>query len=125
VVARGPGRPEAVRPGRPGARGAGGGQVGHVLISLGRNGGGATLEAGGEGEGEGEGVVEVGWAAPSRHLEVWVRDDGPGVGDPANLFVPFYTTKPEGSGIGLALSRQIAGARGGTRAPAHPRGAAG
>jgi two-component system nitrogen regulation sensor histidine kinase NtrY len=37
-----------------------------------------------------------------------VQDDGPGVSNPANLFVPFFTTKPGGSGIGLALSRQIA-----------------
>jgi signal transduction histidine kinase len=45
---------------------------------------------------------------------VWVRDDGPGLADTANLFVPFYTTKPAGSGIGLALSRQIAEAHGGS-----------
>src|SRR5204862_2779010 len=104
---------------------ADGGQLDQLLINLVRNAVDATLEAGGEGEGEREGDVEVGWAAPNRHREGWVRDDGPGVADPANLFVPCYTTTPEGSGIGLALSRQIAGARGGTRAPAHPRGAAG
>jgi two-component system, NtrC family, nitrogen regulation sensor histidine kinase NtrY len=45
---------------------------------------------------------------------VWVRDEGPGVAETANLFVPFFTTKPQGSGIGLALSRQIADAHGGT-----------
>lgn len=43
-----------------------------------------------------------------------VDDDGHGVGDTANLFVPFYTTKEGGSGIGLVLSRQIAEAHGGT-----------
>jgi signal transduction histidine kinase len=46
-------------------------------------------------------------------VEVRVEDEGPGVPETANLFVPFYTTKPEGSGIGLVLSRQIAEAHGG------------
>jgi signal transduction histidine kinase len=45
---------------------------------------------------------------------VWVQDDGPGIPNPTNLFVPFFTTKPGGSGIGLVLSRQIAEAHGGT-----------
>jgi len=45
---------------------------------------------------------------------VRVQDAGPGLADTANLFVPFFTTKPNGSGIGLVLSRQIAEAHGGT-----------
>jgi signal transduction histidine kinase len=43
-----------------------------------------------------------------------VEDDGPGLANTANLFVPFFTTKPGGSGIGLVLSRQIAEAHGGS-----------
>ena len=42
------------------------------------------------------------------------EDEGPGLASAANLFVPFFTTKPGGSGIGLVLSRQIAEAHGGT-----------
>ena len=100
--------PVAVHPGPEVTIRADGGQLDQLLINLVRNAVDATLEAGGEGG------VDVGWAAQNRHLQVWVRDDGPGVADSANLFVPFYTTKPEGSGIGLALSRQIAEAHGGT-----------
>ena len=43
-----------------------------------------------------------------------VRDRGPGVANPDNLFVPFFTTKPGGSGIGLVLARQVAEAHGGS-----------
>jgi signal transduction histidine kinase len=50
----------------------------------------------------------VGWRRNRNWLELWVSDEGPGLPDTANLFVPFFTTKPGGSGIGLVLSRQIA-----------------
>lgn len=84
-------------------------QLEQLLINLIRNAVDATLEAG-----EDDAAVEVGW---ERSEEVWhlrVRDRGSGLPETGNLFVPFYTTKPGGSGIGLALSRQIVEGHGGT-----------
>jgi two-component system, NtrC family, nitrogen regulation sensor histidine kinase NtrY len=69
-------------------------------------------------------TVSVRWMV-NGGLTLRVEDDGPGVSGTANLFVPFFTTKPAGSGIGLFLSRQIAEAHGGSLALENREGATG
>jgi signal transduction histidine kinase len=81
-------------------------QLEQLLINVIRNAVDASLETGGG--------VTVGWTKSRRALDVYVDDDGPGLPNTGNLFVPFFTTKPGGSGIGLVLSRQIAEGHGGT-----------
>ena len=49
----------------------------------------------------------------SRSSRSSIEDNGLGIANSENLFVPFYTTKPTGSGVGLALAQQIARAHGG------------
>jgi PAS domain S-box-containing protein len=87
---------------------ADGDQLDQLLINLLRNATDAALET--------HGGVRVGWTRSADSIEVFVEDDGPGLSNTANLFVPFFTTKPGGSGIGLVLSRQIAEAHGGSLA---------
>ncbi len=96
---------------------ADGDQLEQLLINLVRNAADAVRETGGG--------VTIEWLAEPAAALIRVVDDGLGLSNTANLFVPFFTTKPGGSGIGLVLCRQIAEAHGGTLALANREDARG
>ena len=98
--------PVTVFPGPPMSVLADGDQLDQMLINVIRNATDASLTTGGS--------VSVTWGRINGSASVRVVDEGPGLPESGNLFVPFFTTKPQGSGIGLVLSRQIVEAHGGT-----------
>jgi two-component system nitrogen regulation sensor histidine kinase NtrY len=99
-------------------------QLEQMLINLLRNAVEATLERGHATDPSGndrtislpasDPPVVMSWDVSEPNLILTIEDNGPGLLNPSNTFVPFYTTKPAGSGIGLVLSRQIAEAHGGS-----------
>jgi nitrogen fixation/metabolism regulation signal transduction histidine kinase len=81
-------------------------QIEQLLINALKNAAEAVLETGGE--------VSVTWELTRNFVEIRILDEGPGIANPSNLFVPFFTTKPGGTGIGIVLCRQVAENHGGS-----------
>jgi len=83
-----------------------------ALINLVRNAAEAALSP--DASGEGAPQVQIGWESVGGEVVIAIFDNGPGLTNAGNLFVPFYTTKPSGTGIGLVLAQQIAQAHRGS-----------
>lgn len=83
-------------------------QLEQALVNVIRNAADAAIETGGG--------VEVGWERRADRVRMVVEDEGPGLAETENLFVPFYSTKVGGAGIGLVLSQHIAQNHDGTLA---------
>jgi len=88
-------------------------QIEQMMINVVKNAAEATLETH-EATPIANREVEISWDLTDAHLRIYIADHGPGLMNPDNVFVPFYTTKSEGTGIGLVLSRQVAEAHNGT-----------
>jgi two-component system, NtrC family, nitrogen regulation sensor histidine kinase NtrY len=98
--------PVTVEPGNPVTIQADPDQMEQLLINLLRNAADASLETGGK--------VMLDWRVSDTSVEIRVADEGPGLSATGNLFVPFFTTKPGGTGIGLVICREIAEAHHGS-----------
>jgi two-component system, NtrC family, nitrogen regulation sensor histidine kinase NtrY len=98
--------PVHIDPGPPVLLNADPDQLEQMLINLLTNAVDASLANGAK-------PVRIGWRVAESNLVVGIEDSGMGIANAENLFVPFYTTKPKGSGVGLALAQQIARAHGG------------
>ncbi len=104
--------PVAVTPGEELTIACDAAQIEQLVINLLKNAVEAALEQ--RHAGRADAGVRLAWQRAGNFLEVRIEDDGPGIAQATNLFVPFFTTKPEGSGIGLVLCRQIAENHGGS-----------
>lgn len=80
------------------------GQLDQLLINLVANAAEAALEV----QDKDHAAVTLVWCTIDKQLQIQIQDNGPGLDQSRDVFVPFFTTKPQGCGIGLALSRQIA-----------------